>query len=84
MNFFTKQKQTHRPRKQMYGYQRGQQGREEAINQEFGNNMYTLLYIKQITNKDLLYSTGNYIKYPIITYNGKESKKEHIHIYIYI
>ena len=26
---------------------------------EFGMDMYTLLYLKQITNKDLLYSTGN-------------------------
>ena len=26
---------------------------------EFGIDMYTLLYLKQITNKELLYSTGN-------------------------
>ena len=26
---------------------------------EFGMDMYTLLYLKWITNKDLLYSTGN-------------------------
>ena len=26
---------------------------------EFGINIYTLLYIKQITNKDLLYITGD-------------------------
>ena len=26
---------------------------------EFGMDMYTLLYLKQITNKDLLYSVGN-------------------------
>ena len=25
-----------------------------------GINMYTLLYIKQVTYKDLLYSTGDY------------------------
>ena len=35
----------------------------------------------QINNKDLLYSTGNYIQYLVITYNGKESKKN---IYIYM
>ena len=40
--------------------------------------MYTLLYIKQITKKDLLYSTGNYTQYLVITYNGKESEKEYI------
>ena len=27
-------------------------------------------------NKDLLYSTGNYIQYLVITYNGKASEKE--------
>ena len=26
---------------------------------EYGIDMYTLLYLKWITNKDLLYSTGN-------------------------
>ena len=41
-------------------------------NQEYGINRYTLLYIKQIKNKDLLYSTGNYIQYLVITYNEKE------------
>ena len=46
------------------------------INQEYGVNRYTLLYVKQI-NKDLLYSTGNYIQYLIINYTGKESGKEY-------
>ena len=36
------------------------------------------VHIKPITNKDLLYSTGNYIQYLIITYNGKESEKQYI------
>ena len=81
MNLFTKQKQAHRHRKQTYGYQRGGGSR---INQEFGIKIYTLLYIKQITNKDLPYSIWDYTKYPAITYNGRESKKEDIHIYIYI
>ena len=31
----------------------------EGIVREFGVDMYTLLYLKWITNKDLLYSTGN-------------------------
>ena len=30
-----------------------------GIDWEIGIDMYTLLYLKQITNKDLLYSTGN-------------------------
>ena len=52
--------------------------------EEFGIKIYTLLYIKQITNKDLLYNTGNYTQYLVVTYNGKESKKEYIYIYITI
>ena len=43
--------------------------------EEFEINIYTLLYIKQIINKDLLYSTGNSIQYSVITYMGKESEK---------
>ena len=31
----------------------------EGTVREFGRDMYTLLYLKWITNKDLLYSTGN-------------------------
>ena len=31
----------------------------ERIGREFGMDMYTLLYLKWITNKALLYSTGN-------------------------
>ena len=41
----------------------------KGINKDFGNNIYTQLYINQITNKDLLYSTGNDIQYLVITYN---------------
>ena len=29
-------------------------------------------------NKVLLYSTGNYIQYPIIIHNGKDYEKEYI------
>ena len=46
MNLFTRQKQTHRHRKQNYGYQRERVGGWERINKEFGINRYTLLYIK--------------------------------------
>ena len=51
------------------------------MNWEFGIHRYPLPYIKQINNKDLLYSTGNYIQYLVITYNGKESE-EYIYTYI--
>ena len=69
MNLFTKQKQTHRHRKQIYGYQRGGRG----VNQEFEINRYTLAHTKQ-RNEDPLYSTGNYIQYLAVTYMEKNLK----------
>ena len=43
----------------------------EGTNQEYELNRYTLLHINQFENKDLLYSTQNYIQQLIVTYNGK-------------
>ena len=42
-------------------------GGKGRIDWEFGIGIYTLLYLKWITNKDLLYSTGNSAQYPVIT-----------------
>ena len=44
----------------MYGYQVGEGG--SGKNWEIGMDIYTLLilFIKYITNENLLYSTGNY------------------------
>ena len=53
-----------------------------GMNQEFEINVYTLLYVKQIANKDLLYSTGNYTQYFVITFKVKEFEKEYIYICI--
>ena len=39
---------------------------------EFGMSRCKLLYIGCINNMVLLYSTGNYIKYPVINHNRKE------------
>ena len=50
------------------------------FNQEFGINRYTLLYIRSIINKDLLYSTGNSTQYSVITYVGKETEKEWMYV----
>ena len=47
-----------------------------GINLEIGIDIYTLLYIKQIINKDLLYSTENSPQYSVTTSMGKVSKKE--------
>ena len=51
-------------------------GERRGINQDFGIRRYKLLYIKQINKKVLLYSTGNYIQYPVINHNGKEYEKD--------
>ena len=53
MNLLTKQKDTHRLREQTHGCW------VERIVRKVGMDMYTLLYLKWITNKDLLYSTWN-------------------------
>ena len=62
---------------------KGERG-EGGINKEFGINRYTLQYIQQISNKVLLYSTGDYIQYLVINYNVKESEKEYIYTHTYI
>ena len=37
-----------------------------------------LLLIEWINSKVLLYSTGNYIQYPVKNHSGKEHKKERV------
>ena len=50
-------------------------GKSRWIAPEFGIDMNTPLYLKQITNKDLLYHTGNSAKLPVITELGKYFEK---------
>ena len=38
-----------------------------------------LLYLEWINNKVLLYSTGNYIQYSMISHNGKEYFKKRMY-----
>ena len=47
-----------------------------GINWETGIGIYRQLHIKEITNKVLLYSTGNSAQYSVVAYMGKEPKKE--------
>ena len=49
---------------------------------ESGTSRCKLLYIKWINNKVLLYSTGNYIQYPVINHNGKEKIKNFISVIV--
>ena len=71
MNLFTQQKQTHRLRKRTYGY-RGGGTIGKGIVREFGISMYMLLYLKWITNKDLLYNTGNSAQCYVAAWMGGE------------
>ena len=75
MNLFTKQKWSHRSRKQTM-ITKGEKG--GVIHWDIRIHIDILLCIKQITNKDLLYSTGNstLTQYSVMAYMGKESKKE--------
>ena len=65
MNLFTKEKQTHRHRKQTT-VTKGKRGGENGMDWEFGVNRYKLLPLEWISKEIMLYSIGNYI----ITYNG--------------
>ena len=51
---------------------------------EFGLDMYTLLYLKWITNKGLLCSTGNPDQYYVSAWMGGEFRGEWIHVYIWL
>ena len=42
----------------------------------YKNMTATLFNRVLINNQDLLYSTGNYTQYFVITYKGKESEKD--------
>ena len=48
------------------------------MNWELGNEMYTLLWIKWVTNENLLYSTGNSIQCSVVT------KREYMYVCICI
>ena len=54
------------------------------MKQDLGINKYTLLYVKQVNGKNLLYSTGNYIQYLVINCNGKEYEEEYTHTHTHI
>ena len=51
----------------------------DVMNWEIGIDVYSLLYIKQITNENLLYSMGNSVLCGDL--NGKEIQKKRGYIY---
>ena len=72
MNLFTKQKQTDLEKELRVAEQGGRMG--EGTVREFGMDMHTLLYLKRITNKDLLYVTGNSVQCYVAAWMGGESR----------
>ena len=56
----------------------------DGIIGEFGMDMYTLLYLKWIINKDLLYSTGNFAQCYVAARIGAESGGEWIHVCVWV
>ena len=56
----------------------------ERIVREFQIDMTTLLCSKWITNKDLLYSTGNSAQCHVAAWMGEGFGGEWIHVYKYI
>ena len=77
MNLFAKQKQTQISKADLWSPGEGMWGK--GINQEFRINIYTLLYIKQIINRDLLFAQET-TQYSAITYIGKEFENEQIYV----
>ena len=76
------QKAVRRLREQTYGWLG--EGSREGIVREFGMDMYTLLYLKWITNKILLYSTGNSAQCYVAAWMGGEFGGEWIHVYVWL
>ena len=51
---------------------------------EFDINMYTLLYLKWIINKDLLYSTANSAQCYVAAWMEGEFGGEWMHVYVWL
>ena len=57
---------------------------EEGVVREFGIDLYTVLYLRWITNKDLLFSTWNYAQCYVAAWMEGEFGGEWIHVYIWL
>ena len=78
MNLLINQKETHRLRKRTHGCRR------RGIVRDLGKAMHPLLYLKWITNKDLLYSTWNSAQGYVPAWMGGEFGGEWIHVYVWL
>jgi len=54
----------------------------EGIARKFGMAMYTLLYLKWITKKDLLYSTWNLAQCYVAVWMDGKFAGEWMHVYV--
>ena len=57
-------------------------GEEGGMDWETGIDIHTLLCIKQTTDENLLYITGNSTQCSVVTRMGRKSKKEGIFLYV--
>ena len=78
MNLLTKQKQAHRLQESAYAC-----WGEETV-REFGVDMYTLLYLKWISNKDLRYSIWNFSQCYMAAWMGGEFGGEWMYVYVWL
>ena len=58
--------------------------REEGRVRDFGKDMYTLLYLKWITNKDLLYSIRSFAQCYVAACRGEGFGGEWIDAYVWL
>ena len=61
-----------------------QGGRWGGRDREFGMDMYTLRYLKWITNEDILHSTWNSAQRCVAVWMGREFGGEWKHVYIWL
>ena len=78
ITLLTKQKETHRLREQTYGCWR------EGIVRDLEMELYTLLYLKWITNKGIQYSTWNSVQCYLATWVGGVFGEEWIYVYVWL
>ena len=82
MNLFVKQKELHWFRAQTLWLQGGRMG--EGMIREFGMAMYTLLYVKWISNKGLPNSPGHSAQCYVAAWMGGEFGGEWIHVHVWL
>ena len=80
MNLFTKQKE--KDLEKELTVSRGRMGK--GIVRKFGMDVYTSLYFKWITNKNLLYTTWNYAQCYAAAWMAGEFGREWIYVYVWL